>query len=68
MLKLGRKVGKGIVVDGPAEIVLTKLGFAIEAPASTNIIRSELQDAERLRTWQHPVLDQTCAHGTEEVE
>jgi len=52
MLILRRRVGEAIELDGPGRVTLIKVDgrnravWGIEAPQSTRILRSELQDSE----------------------
>lgn len=54
MLVLSRKNGEGITVDGPARIVLVngrngKARLGVEAPATTTVLREELDRDEPQR-------------------
>lgn len=63
MLVLSRKEGEAIVVDGPAEIVLTevrgnRVRVGIEAAANVKVLRRELLEEEDtvLSEEDHAVL------------
>lgn len=62
MLILRRRVGEAIQLDGPGRVTLLKVDgrnravWGIEAPQSTRILRSELQEREQVGSpLQHSV-------------